>query len=41
MGLGLFISRNIVEAHGGKIWVENNKNGKGVTFYFSLPLKEQ
>ncbi|MGB8024947.1 MAG: HAMP domain-containing sensor histidine kinase [Nitrososphaeraceae archaeon] len=38
-GLGLFISKSIVEAHGGKIWVENNKNENGVTFIFTLPLK--
>ncbi len=37
-GLGLFISKAIVEAHGGKIWAENNADGKGSTFYFSLPL---
>jgi two-component system, OmpR family, sensor histidine kinase VicK len=37
-GLGLFISKSIVEAHGGKIWGENNKNGKGATFAFTLPL---
>lgn len=37
-GLGLFISKNIVEAHGGKIWGENNKDGKGATFTFTLPL---
>ena len=37
-GLGLFISKSIVEAHGGKIWAENNKDGKGATFYFSLPV---
>jgi len=37
-GLGLFISRSIIEAHGGKIWAENNKDGKGATFGFSLPL---
>ena len=37
-GLGLFICKNIVEAHGGKIWAENNKDGKGATFSFSLPL---
>jgi two-component system, OmpR family, sensor histidine kinase VicK len=36
-GLGLYISKSIVEAHGGKIWAENNK-GKGATFSFSLPL---
>lgn len=38
IGLGLFISKNIVEAHGGKIWAENNKYSKGATFYFSLSL---
>lgn len=37
-GLGLFISKSIVEAHGGKIWAENNKDGKGATFAFTLPL---
>jgi signal transduction histidine kinase len=39
-GLGLFISQNIVEAHGGKIWAENNSDGKGSTFSFSLPLTD-
>jgi signal transduction histidine kinase len=39
-GLGLFISRSIIEAHGGRIWTENNKNGKGATFTFSLPATE-
>ncbi|HJT47126.1 MAG TPA: ATP-binding protein [Nitrososphaeraceae archaeon] len=37
-GLGLFISKSIVEAHGGRIWAENNNNGIGATFAFSLPL---
>ena len=45
-GLGLFISKSIVEAHGGKIWAENNndnssdsdRNHKGATFYFTLPI---
>jgi signal transduction histidine kinase len=37
--LGLFISRNIIEAHGGKIWARDNKGGiKGSTFSFSLPI---
>jgi signal transduction histidine kinase len=40
-GLGLFISKSIIEAHGGKIWVENNKDGKGTTFTFSLPPPEE
>ena len=37
-GLGLFISKGIVEAHGGRIWGENNPDGKGATFSFTLPL---
>ena len=37
-GLGLYISKNIVEAHGGRIWAQNNPDGKGATFSFSLPL---
>ncbi|MFL6309053.1 MAG: ATP-binding protein [Nitrososphaera sp.] len=39
-GLGLFVSQSIIEAHGGKIWAENNSNGRGSTFSFSLPLTE-
>lgn len=37
-GLGLYVSKNIVEAHGGKIWAQNNADGKGATFSFSIPL---
>jgi signal transduction histidine kinase len=37
-GLGLFICKAIVEAHGGNIWVESNIDEKGVTFSFSLPF---
>ncbi|MGH9975598.1 MAG: sensor histidine kinase, partial [Nitrososphaeraceae archaeon] len=38
-GLGLYISKSIVDAHRGKIWCENNNGkGKGATFSFSLPL---
>ena len=37
-GLGLFIVKKIIEAHGGRIWAENNSNGIGSTFYFMLPI---
>ena len=37
-GLGLFIAKSIVESHGGKISAENNRDGKGATFKFSLPF---
>ena len=37
-GLGLYISKRIIEAHGGKMWAENNSDGIGATFSFTLPL---
>ena len=37
-GLGLYICKNIVDAHNGKIWAFNNRYGKGATFSFSLPI---
>jgi signal transduction histidine kinase len=44
-GMGLYLSRKIIEAHGGRIWAENNNSGKdgekGATFRFSLPLNKQ
>jgi signal transduction histidine kinase len=39
-GLGLFISKSIIEAHGGRIWAENNiSDGQGTIFGFTLPLE--
>jgi two-component system, OmpR family, sensor histidine kinase VicK len=40
-GLGLYISKSIVEAQGGKMWAENNRDGKGATFTFTLPLSNR
>ena len=45
LGLGMYIAKNIVEAHEGKIWTDNNnnnnKNGnRGAIFYFTLPLSK-
>ena len=39
IGLGLFISKSIVEAHGGSIWAEHNRDGKGATVRFTLPVR--
>jgi signal transduction histidine kinase len=36
-GLGLFISKNIIDSHGGNMWAENNKGEKGATFAFTIP----
>ncbi|MGN6349534.1 MAG: sensor histidine kinase, partial [Candidatus Nitrosocosmicus sp.] len=40
-GLGLYISKKIIEAHKGKIWAKNNEDGKGATFSFGIPLIEK
>jgi signal transduction histidine kinase len=38
LGIGLFVSSEIIKQHGGKIWAESNE-GEGSTFYFSLPVQ--
>jgi two-component system sensor kinase FixL len=40
MGLGLSVSRALIDAHGGRIWAENNADG-GATFRFTLKMDEQ
>lgn len=40
-GLGLYISKSIIDNHGGKIWAHNNKDGKGATFTFMLPADKK
>jgi two-component system sensor kinase FixL len=40
MGIGLSVSRTIIEAHAGRIWAENNPT-KGATFRFTLPTEEE
>ena len=39
-GLGLYICKNIIEAHDGRIWAENNSDENGATFSFTLPIAE-
>lgn len=40
LGLGLYLAKNIINRHGGEMWAENNKNGKGATIRLSLPVSE-
>ena len=40
-GLGLFISKSIIEAHGGNIWFQENSSDRGSTFGFTIPLQEE
>lgn len=40
-GLGLYISKSIIDSHGGRIWAYNNKDGKGATFTFMLPVEKK
>jgi len=39
LGMGLAITKSIVEAHGGTIWAENNQTGSGATLWFTLPVR--
>ena len=41
MGIGLFVSKEIIKHHKGKVWVESDGIDKGSTFYFSLPITEK
>ncbi len=40
-GLGLYISNRIIQGHGGKMWAENNADGKGATFTFTLLIEKK
>jgi signal transduction histidine kinase len=39
-GLGLYISKSIIEEHGGRIWLERNRPGEGATFAFEIPIRQ-
>src|SRR5262249_37234160 len=38
MGIGLSMARSIVQLHSGRLWAENNRDGRGATFRFTLPV---
>jgi signal transduction histidine kinase len=40
-GLGLYISKSIVDNHGGKLWANNNRDEKGATFTFTIPINQK
>jgi len=40
-GLGLFVAKQMVTAHKGKTWAESKGEGKGATFYFTIPIYKE
>jgi signal transduction histidine kinase len=40
-GLGLYLSKNVIEAHNGRMWAENNSDGPGASFHFTLPVAKE